>query len=95
MIIARPKAETRQVSKPPQPAHPPICHRCGDPAPKRGRMSASVEAENGKARRLYLCARCITSLGSWHALARNAEAADLESQRRRFTERRPADRRAA
>jgi hypothetical protein len=58
-------------------------------------MSASVEDDSGKARRLYLCARCIASLGSWHALARHAEAAELESQRRRFTERRPAIKEAA
>jgi hypothetical protein len=58
-------------------------------------MSASVEDDSGKARRLYLCARCIASLGSWHALARHAEAAELESQRRRFAERRPSCRREA
>ena len=74
---------------------PPACHRCGDLAPRRGRMSASVEDDNGKVRRLFLCRHCISALGSWHALARHAEAADLESQRRRFTERRPADRREA
>jgi hypothetical protein len=58
-------------------------------------MSASVEDDSGIVRKLYLCARCIVSLGSWHALARHAEAAELESQRRRFTERRPSCRREA
>ncbi len=61
-------------------------------------MSASVEDDNGKARRLYLCRSCIASLSSWHTLYCHAEAAELESQRRRFAERRdsrPADRREA
>jgi hypothetical protein len=61
-------------------------------------MSASVEDENGKVRKLYLCRSCIASLSSWHALYCHAEAAELESQRRRFAERResrPADRREA
>ncbi len=76
-------------------SHPPICHRCGDLAPRRGRMSASVEDDSGKVQKLYLCRACIASLSSWHALQCHAEAADLESQRRRFTERRPAARREA
>ena len=75
--------------------HPPVCHRCGALAPKRGRMSASVEDGNGIARRLYLCRLCIASLSSWHALYRHAEASAREETRRRFTERRPADRREA
>ncbi len=75
--------------------HPPVCHRCGGLAPRRGRMSASVEDDNGIVRKLYLCRLCISALGSWHALARHAEAAELESQRQRFQTRRTADRRAA
>jgi hypothetical protein len=58
-------------------------------------MSASVEDDNGIVRKLYLCRACIAALSSWHALKRHAEAADLESQRRRFTERRPSCRREA
>jgi hypothetical protein len=88
--ITQKKADSRLDSKPPTSL--PTCHRCGGLAPKRGRMSASVEGENGKVRRLYLCARCIASISSWHALARNAEAAELESQRQRFQTRRPAAR---
>ncbi len=95
MIIARPKAETRQVSKPPQHAKPPVCHRCGEPAPKRGRMSASIEDDSGKVRKLYLCRLCIAALSSWHALYRHAEASEREETRRRFTERRPSYRKEA
>ncbi len=61
-------------------------------------MSASVEDDSGKVQKLYLCRACIASLSSWHALYCHAEAAELESQRRRFAERRdsrPADRREA
>jgi hypothetical protein len=59
-------------------------------------MSASVEDDNGKARRLYLCRSCIASLSSWHALYCHAEAAELESQRQLFQlARRPADRKEA
>ncbi len=94
MIIARPKAETRRNSKPPQPP-PPICHRCGEPAPKRGRMSASVADDSGKVRKLYLCAPCCSTLSSVGALIAHAEAAEREAQRRHFAERRPADRREA
>ncbi len=66
---------------PKSPTHPPVCHRCGALAPKRGRMSASVADASGKARRLYLCRFCIASLSSWHALYRHAEAADREVSR--------------
>jgi hypothetical protein len=66
---------------PKSPTHPPICHRCGALAPKRGRMSASVADGSGKARRLYLCRLCIASLSSWHALYRHAEAAEREESR--------------
>jgi len=61
-------------------------------------MSASVEDDNGIVRKLYLCRACIAALSSWHALARNAEAADLESQRQLFQTRRhdrTSDRREA
>jgi hypothetical protein len=61
-------------------------------------MSASVEDDSGKARRLYLCRSCIASLSSWDALYRHAENSEREETRRRFTERRDirrADRREA
>ncbi len=78
--------------------HPPVCHRCSEPALKRGRMSASVEDDSGKVRKLYLCRACIVSLSSWHALYRHAEASEREETRRRFQthrDTRPSDRRAA
>ncbi len=78
--------------------HPPVCHRCGGLAPRRGRMSASVEDDNGKVQKLYLCRACIASLSSWHALQCHAEASEREETRKRFTERRDtrrADRREA
>ena len=93
--ISHPEAETRRNSKPPQHAKPPVCHRCGALAPKRGRMSASVEDDSGKVRKLYLCAPCCSTLSSVGALIAHAEASEREETRRRFTERRPADRRAA
>jgi len=58
-------------------------------------MAASVEDDSGQVRKLYLCRACIASLSAWHALYRHAEASEQEETRRRFTERRPADRRAA
>jgi ribosomal protein L40E len=96
--ISHPEAETRRNSKPPQHAKPPVCHRCGALAPKRGRMSASVEDDSGKVRKLYLCARCIASISSWHALARHAEESERELERGRFQTRRhdrTSDRREA
>ncbi len=80
---------------PQSPTRPPVCHRCGALAPKRGRMSASVEDDSGKVRKLYLCAPCCSEIGSVAALVAHAEAAEREAQRRRFTERRPADRKEA
>jgi hypothetical protein len=77
------------------PTRPPVCHRCAALAPQRGRMSASVEDDSGQVRNLYLCRACIASLSAWHALYRHAESSEQEETRRRFTERRPADRRAA
>ncbi len=91
--ITQKKADSRLDSTPSTTL--PTCHRCGDLAPKRGRMSASVEDDSGKVRKLYLCRACIVSLSSWHALQCHAEASEREETRRRFTERRPADRRAA
>jgi hypothetical protein len=46
----------------------------------------------------FICAACCSEIGSVAALVAHAEAAALESQRRRFTERRDsrtADRREA
>ncbi len=96
--ITQKKADSRQVSKPPQTARPPVCHRCGEPAPKRGRMSAAVEDDSGKVRKLYLCAPCCSEIGSVAALIRSAEESERELERQRFQTRRdtrPADRRAA
>ncbi len=89
--ITHPEAETRQHSKPPQP--PPICHRCGALAPKRGRFTAPIEGV-----KKFICAACCSEIGSVAALVAHAEAAEREETRRRFTERRstrPADRREA
>ncbi len=86
MIIARPKAETRRNSKP----NSDRCSRCRQQAPTRGRFTATIEGV-----KKFICAACCSEIGSVAALIRSAEAADLESQRRRFTERRTADRRAA
>jgi hypothetical protein len=58
-------------------------------------MSASVEGDDGIVQKLYLCRLCIAFFSSWGALARDAENFEREQQRRRFAERRPADRRAA
>jgi len=44
---------------------------------------------------MFVCAECCSEIGSVAALIRNAEAAELESQRRRFAARRPSDRRVA
>jgi hypothetical protein len=74
---------------------PPCCHRCGGPAPRRGRMSAAVEDDSGRARRLYLCARCVASLILWRAPYQTP--LKREQQRERFQSRRTyrGDRRVA
>jgi len=86
--ITHPEAETRQHSKPPQP--PPICHRCGALAPKRGRFTATIAGI-----KKFLCRVCCAEIGSVAALISSAEESERELERRRFTERRPADRREA
>lgn len=37
------------------------CHRCGRPAPRKGRLSASVEVR-GRVRRQFICAQCVGEL---------------------------------
>jgi len=66
------------------------CSRCRRPAPVRGRFTATIEG--GKR---FICATCCSEIGSVAALVRHAEASERELERRRFTERRPADRREA
>jgi hypothetical protein len=58
----------------------PFCHRCQRPAPRRGRMSASVTAALGRVVRRLLCRVCVADPGSWRALAANAEAAERENR---------------
>ncbi len=86
MIIARPKAETRRNSKP-NSSH---CSRCRREAPTRGRFTQTIRGV-----KRFICAPCCSEIGSVAALVAHAEASEREETRRRFTERRPADRRAA
>ena len=69
------------------------CARCEEPVIALG-AAIRVDRVEGGFEIIHLCAECAAS-GAFLALKRHAEAADLESQRRRFTERRPADRREA
>jgi RNase P subunit RPR2 len=69
------------------------CARCEEPVIALG-AAIRVDRVEGGFEIIHLCAECATS-GAFLALKRHAEAADLESQRRRFTERGPADRREA
>jgi RNase P subunit RPR2 len=69
------------------------CARCEEPVIALG-AAIRVDRVEGGFEIIHLCAECATS-GAFLALKRHAEAADLESQRRRFTERRPADRKEA
>jgi hypothetical protein len=86
MIVTQKKAAARRNSKPDSDR----CSRCRREAPTRGRFTQTV-----KGVKRFICAACCAKIGSVAALIRHAEAAEREAQRRRFTERRPADRRAA
>ncbi len=67
-----------------------LCARCRRPAPVKGRFTATIEGV-----KKFVCARCCEQLASVAVRVRHAENSERELQRRRFTERRPADRRAA
>jgi RNase P subunit RPR2 len=69
------------------------CARCEDPVIALG-AAIRVDRVEGGFEIIHLCAECATS-GAFLALKRHAEAADLESQRRRFTELDAADRKEA
>ncbi len=87
--IAQRKAAARQDAKPKSDR----CSRCRREAPKRGRFTQTIRGV-----KRFICAACCSEIGSVAALVAHAEAAALESQRRRFTERRDsrtADRREA
>ena len=66
------------------------CARCRRHAPVRGRFTQTIRGV-----KRFVCGACCSEIGSVAARIFNAEAAELESQRRRFADRRPADRRAA
>jgi ribosomal protein S27E len=43
------------------------CHRCGEIAARRGRLSASVQLDSGRTVRCYTCARCVNEIGGGSA----------------------------
>jgi hypothetical protein len=57
------------------------CDRCRRPAPQRGRMTATLEDEQGRKTRKFICRECVAQLGAWSALAKNAEAAERAAVR--------------
>ncbi len=72
------------------------CARCEETVISLG-AAIRVDRVEGGFEIIHLCAECATS-GAYLALKASAEAAELESQRQRFTKRRytrRADRRAA
>jgi len=79
-------AQPKEVEKP-QSDH---CSRCRRESPTRGRFTQTVRGV-----KRFICAACCAKIGSVAALIRHAEDSEREVQRRRFTERRTADRREA
>ena len=86
MIVTQKKAAARRNSKPDSDR----CSRCRREAPTRGRFTQTIRGV-----KRFICAECCSTLSSVAALIAHAEAAELESQRRRFTERHPSDQREA